>query len=130
MERKDIPPKGRLYSTLRYRLGEFRKTLTKTEKKDYYKYQKYWEEPPPIEELTSTETEIEIKNWLQINFEPWSSVLHKWKQTCKLMSIDLRDMTFKDILEEWPRLKKRIGYELLYIDFLFVYPEKDLLKLQ
>lgn len=63
------------------------------------------------------------KEWLQHNVDPWTTVKEKWSSTFPLRRSEIISMTFDDILEnQWPRFKKKEGFELVDIDFQFLYP--------
>lgn len=129
--KKQVAPTGKLYNTWKHHIGEARKELAGQDSSLYYRRVKgNFKNKDSTEEPLSTEEEIDLQKWLALNYEPWSTIISNWKKTTTLRAKDLRNKNkaFDIVIQEWPRYTKRIGYELIDIDFKHFYPNKDIMK--
>ncbi|KAF9408398.1 hypothetical protein HW555_011901 [Spodoptera exigua] len=66
--------------------------------------------------------------WLRNSSEPWSLVEIKWKNTFKyrvtLLHKNHNDQTLESYINEYPALRKPLGYTLLNIDFEAAYRDQ------
>lgn len=128
---KQIQASGQLYSVWRYQLNKVRKKA-KRAGDDVSIYYRNSKNPKKLDckLVTNSEDMLEMKEWLFINFEPWEEIMSKWEITCQLRfdDIHVKKMDLLQLVKEWPRYLKKLGYQLVFIDFEFLYPGKDLLK--
>ncbi|CAH0562948.1 unnamed protein product [Brassicogethes aeneus] len=63
--------------------------------------------------------------WLKSNFEPWATVLEKWKKTYKIRQSE-SFTTVHEFIEKWNILKDLRSDVLINLDFDILYPDKGL----
>ncbi|XP_058453812.1 uncharacterized protein LOC131431884 [Malaya genurostris] len=75
-------------------------------------------------ELPLDSTTNEAVNWLELNGEPWNTVLEKWSVSAahRRQYLKNRKFTLK-LLNLYPHYKKSYGYQLVDIDFRFLYED-------
>lgn len=127
--RKQSCPMGTLYNCWKYRIR-----LTREEEKaldndvSRYYVNKKSEEKEKIDAPEFEATIVELKKWLSYSFDPWSLVVENWRKTLSLRAVELNAKTYNDVIAEWPQYKRKTAYELLDIDFNYLFPEKDTFK--
>lgn len=129
MIRKQVTARGKLYTRFKYQREKVLKEKSKEQK--YENALTNSIECLPVNESGSDSEDLILKKWLDVNFEPWSSIVFNWKLTCQLRSLDLKNKTklFHGLIEEWPRYTSRQnGFELINIDFDYLFPGKDNMK--
>ncbi|XP_058445907.1 uncharacterized protein LOC131427040 [Malaya genurostris] len=75
-------------------------------------------------ELPLDSTTNEAVNWLELNGEPWNTVLEKWSVSAahRRQYLKNRKFTLK-LLNLYPHYKRSYGYQLVDIDFRFLYED-------
>ncbi|XP_055854562.1 uncharacterized protein LOC129918198 [Episyrphus balteatus] len=81
-----------------------------------------------IDIVVASADELAKKSWLSQNMKPWDEVLNKWRKTFRVRRTDI--LKGEDVLENWPLFKNPIGYNLIDVDFVELYPDspKDILE--
>lgn len=74
-----------------------------------------------VENDTDKDDLIEMKEWLQDNYEPWDDIKIKWKKTCHMRLAEIAKNNFQSVLLSWPRYRKMEGYELIIASILNSY---------
>lgn len=128
--KKQLCPRGSLYSAWRSKIEKARKEAVayNQDVTPYYVHKKkssissFNVEPNQAEPST-----LEDKKWLSEYFEPWDTVLVKWKKTFPLRLVDLKT-SFDVAVHNWPMFEKNTSYQLVDSDFNEKYPGKDTLK--
>ncbi|XP_055908365.1 uncharacterized protein LOC129943138 [Eupeodes corollae] len=74
-----------------------------------------------FESFVASKEELEKKAWLSQNIEPWEDVVNVWKQTFRIRRADI--LKGENILENWPLFQNSMGYNLIDIDFVELFPD-------
>ncbi|KAL5285177.1 hypothetical protein ACFFRR_007120 [Megaselia abdita] len=122
-----VTAKGLLFSAWRYRSEKLNsenraleEALGKPKKKKAKKSS--MESDPSL-------TILEMKEWLKENVEPFEAIIEKWGKTCELRSTEMKKLkVFEKQLSEWPRYSKKLGYQLIEIDFIHAFSGKNNFK--
>ncbi|XP_057329860.1 uncharacterized protein LOC130670469 [Microplitis mediator] len=61
--------------------------------------------------------------WLKENYEPWDTVIEKWRSTHEIRSC-CTHKTVAEFFNEWPILNDLRGKDLIFMDFACMYPDK------
>ncbi|XP_055605922.1 uncharacterized protein LOC129754079 isoform X2 [Uranotaenia lowii] len=78
---------------------------------------------PPSEEKLDRLV-IEANQWLELNCQPWSTVLDNWKTSFQFRKKHLRaEKCIDKIFTTYPQLKYENGYQLIDIDFQLLFPK-------
>ncbi|XP_063901853.1 uncharacterized protein LOC135121438 isoform X1 [Zophobas morio] len=84
-----------------------------------------------VEIASSQDYEDDVEDfccWLRYNTEPWPEVLAKWKATTCVRIPRYNQnttTTIQEYFQEYKILEKSLGYQLLEIDFNYLYPKKS-----
>lgn len=95
-----------------------------------YRNVKKWKPKTEISTKFTSEDLLNMKEWLFINLEPWEEIMSKWEITCPLRfdDIHVKKYDIAQLVKDWPRYSKKLGYQLFSIDFNFLYQGKDTFK--
>ncbi|KAL5278181.1 hypothetical protein ACFFRR_003059 [Megaselia abdita] len=124
-------PSGILYTAYRYRISKKRAEMRRLKKSlnGYYRNDMGTSKTHSDIELDenidiNADENEKLQVWLQYNYDGWDTIKKYWSKSCifRRSQILSKDKTFFDILDLWPRYRKKEGFELVDIDFEHLYP--------